>query len=135
MFQACVEACLCDHTSHMPKPAQYSKGIYCFLKVFKLLRMCTKFEVHKQEFSIQKKYDGDNFTPTTCKQLPGQNTQVEIRLIELTEPSLCQQRTEDQVFISFDLQADQFHESFITHIVSFNSQELLFTVLVYMQYQ
>ena len=35
----------------------------------------------------RKKYDGDNFTPTSCKWLRGQNTLVGIGLIELTDPS------------------------------------------------
>ena len=35
----------------------------------------------------RKKYDGDNFIPTTRKRLRGQNTLVAIGLIELTEPS------------------------------------------------
>ena len=34
-----------------------------------------------------KKYDGDNFTPIPRKQLRGQNTSLEIGLIELTDPS------------------------------------------------
>ena len=34
---------------------------------------------------------------------------------------LCQQRTEDQAFISLHLQADQFRKSFNTHAVSLNS--------------
>ena len=57
------------------------------LKVFKLLSMFAKFQVNKQQFFIQKKYIGDNFTSTLCKRLRSQNISVEIRLIELTEPS------------------------------------------------
>ena len=57
------------------------------LKVFKLLSMFAKFQVSKQQFFIQKKYIGDNFTSTLCKRLRSQNISVEIRLIELTEPS------------------------------------------------
>ena len=34
---------------------------------------------------------------------------------------LRRQRTEDQAFISLNLQTDQFRESFTTHLVSLNS--------------
>ena len=48
---------------------------------------------------------------------------------------LFQWRTENQAFTSLHLQADQFHKSFSTKVVSLNSYDLLLTVLVYMQHQ
>ena len=48
---------------------------------------------------------------------------------------LRQQKKQIQIFISLPLQASQFCKSFPTHIVSLNSEDLLFTVLVYMQQQ
>ena len=65
-----------------------SKSFFSFFECFKLLSMCAKFQVNKQQFSIQKKkYDGDNFTPSPRKQLRGQKTSVRIGLIKLTELS------------------------------------------------
>ena len=65
----------------------FKKFLLRLWKFFKLLSMKVKFQVNKQQFSLKKKYDGDNFTPTLCKQLRGQNASVGIGLIELTGPS------------------------------------------------
>ena len=48
---------------------------------------------------------------------------------------LRQQWTEDQVFISLHLKADQFRKTFTIHVVSLNIQDLLLAVLAYMQHQ
>ena len=61
--------------------------LIAFLKVFKLLNMCTKFQVNKQQFSTHKIYHEDNFTPTFLNRVQGQNTLVGIGLIELNETS------------------------------------------------
>ena len=61
--------------------------LIAFLKVFKLLSMCTKFQVNKQQFSTHKIYHEDNFTPTFLNRVQGQNTLVGIGLIELNETS------------------------------------------------
>ena len=63
------------------------KVFIAFLKVFMLLSICAKFQVNKQQFSLSKENDRDNFTPTIHKQFQGQNTSVGIELIELTDPS------------------------------------------------
>ena len=55
--------------------------------MFKILSMCAKFQVNKYQFSIQKKPDGGNFTPTSLQGLQVQNTSVGIGLIELTKSS------------------------------------------------
>ena len=62
---------------------------FVFLKVFKLLSKCDKFQVNKYHVPIQKKKVLlGNCTPTpTLQWLPSQNTMVGIELIELTEPS------------------------------------------------
>ena len=57
------------------------------LKVFTLLSICVKLRFKKYQSLSTKRYDGNNFTPTACKQLRGQNTLVEIRLLKITKPS------------------------------------------------
>ena len=61
----------------------YSKS---FFEDFLTYLVCV-FQVNKQQFSIQKKYDGDNSTLTLRRRLQGQNTSVGIALTELTKPS------------------------------------------------
>ena len=51
-----------DFSKKMSRHIQ--KVFIAFLKVFKLISMCTKFQV-----SIKKKCDGDNFTPTPYERL------------------------------------------------------------------
>ena len=64
------------------------KDFIAFLKAFEILSKCSKFQVNKEQFSIYKKYNGDNFIPTSHKGLRGQNTSLRIELvIKLTEPS------------------------------------------------
>ena len=65
--------------------SSYSKR---FVK-FKLLNILAKFQVNKQEFSIQKKKTIEviSLPPTTCQLLKGQNTLAGIWLIKPTEPS------------------------------------------------
>ena len=48
---------------------------------------------------------------------------------------VCQQSTENQVYISLHLQTDQQHKSFTTPVVSLNSSDLFLAVLLYMQEQ
>ena len=59
--------------------------------VFKLLSMCAKFQINKQQLSIQKNISlplplGD-YNLNTCKQVSGQNTSAGIGIVELTDPS------------------------------------------------
>ena len=71
------------------KFTSYSNSIVfiAFLKAFKLLSMCTKFQVNSSSLS-RNKYGGDNFTPIPRKRLQDQHTStVGIGLIKLTEPS------------------------------------------------
>ena len=81
-----------------------------FLKVFKL-ECVPSFKSMNSSFLSRRKYDGDHFTTILCKWLKGQNTSVEIELIELTEPSAtlnyksiiknCFSRTILHVFLLF----------------------------------
>ena len=63
----------------------YSKGFYCFFESY-LVRVPSFKSINSSSLS-RKKYDGDNFTPTSRKGLRGQNTSVGLGLVELTEPS------------------------------------------------
>ena len=64
----------------------YLKIAFIFMKVFKLLSMCAKFQVNQWQVSVQKKVRV-NFTLTPFQWLLGQITLVTIGLIELTVPS------------------------------------------------
>ena len=65
----------------------YSKSFYCFFESY-LVCVPSYQLINSGPLSRKKcECDGDNFTPTPHKRLRGQNMPVEIRLIELTEPS------------------------------------------------
>ena len=53
---------VCNQTKQMSR--QIQKVFLTNLKVFTLLSM---YVLNKWQFSIKKKYDGDNFTPTSPK--------------------------------------------------------------------
>ena len=57
-----------------------------FLKFLSYVVCVASFKSINSSSLCIKKYDGDNFTPTPCKRVKGQNTSMEIGLIELTEP-------------------------------------------------
>ena len=66
----------------------HSKSFYCVFESFLSYLVCrSSFKSINSSCLSKKKYDGDNFTPTLCKQLRGQNASVGIGLIELTGPS------------------------------------------------
>ena len=73
----------------------FSKKCHAILKKFFLLLwkflsylVCLpSFKSINSSSLSRKKYIGDNLTSTLCKRLRSQNISVEIRLIELTEPS------------------------------------------------
>ena len=65
----------------------FKKFSLLFLNILNYLICLPSFKSINSSSLSRKKYDGDNFTPTTRNRLRGQNMPVGIRLIELTEPS------------------------------------------------